>query len=249
MLGKFKPLIFLLIPLFIVIAAASEEDEIGKVTFPLGEVKISRDSGNQWETASLNCPVYNGDFIGTGAESRCEITMRDGSIIRLGEKSEMRFDRVEAKTDGLQRTANLAVGSIWTNLRKLKSDNKAIAVKTPTSVMAVRGTIFRAEAAADSSTSVLVYEGALDVKLTEELEKKVLEMEKRKPGPPKQIEGPQEIPGPYEVTLAEWKRIVAGMQINIRGDGKYHSFEFDPIEDAKIDWVGWNKERDSHLKR
>jgi hypothetical protein len=227
---------------------ASEESAIGQVTFPLGEVKISHNQGQQWDIASLNCPVFGNSMVKTGIESRCEISLRDGSIIRLGEQSMIKFDNIALKTDRLQGEAKLTMGSLWTNLRKLKSGDKAIAVKTPTSVMAVRGTVFRTQAEADSATSILVYEGALDVKLTEEMEKKILPLEKKKPGPPKQVEGPAPVPGPYEVTLEQWMRIVAGMQINVRKDGKYHSFQFDPQKDAGIEWVKWNRERDAILK-
>jgi hypothetical protein len=148
------------------------------------------------------------------------------------------------KSGRLSGSAKLASGSIWSNLQKLKSGDKAISVKTPTSVMAVRGTIFRADAEADSSTSVLVYDGAVDVRLSQEVENKILLEEKLKPGPPKKVPGPKQVPGPYEVTLKDWMRIVAGMQINIRNDGKYYSFKFDAQQDEENEWVKWNKERD-----
>ena len=229
--------------------AAENRQELGKITFPLGEVAISRDRGGLWQQALLNCVVYNTDIMKTGAESRCEISLKDGSVIRIGENTELAFDDIELKDNRLQGSARISAGQIWSNLQKLKSGDEALSVRTPTAVMAVRGTVFRANAEPDSSASVLVYEGQVDVKLTEEMEEKVLPEKKDRSGAPRRIEGPQQVHGPYEVTLEEWQRIVAGMQINIRKDGKYYSFNFDPEADAALDWVKWNKERDSLIQR
>ena len=243
---RLKYIALILIPLIIFVIAASDgSDEIGKVTFPLGAVKINHGVSDEWSVAKLNSKVFSKDRIKTGAESRCEVTLIDGSIMRIGEKSDMSFENIKIKDKRLSGSAKLTVGAVWSNLQKLQKSDKAVSIKTPTSVMAVRGTIFRTDAKDDSSTSVLVYQGALDVKLNQEMEEKVKSQEVRKPGPPQRTSGPKQIPGPYEVTLQEWQRIVAGMQINVRKDGKYHSFEFDPAKDAASDWVKWNKERDS----
>ena len=244
-----KYYLLILIPIVGLILSASQgNEELGKVTFPLGDVKICM-SGDDWAEAKLNTVVSTRNRIKTGVESRCEVTLIDGSIMRIGEKSDMSFENIQIKNKRLSGSAKLTVGAVWSNLQKLKKSDKAVSIKTPTSVMAVRGTIFRTDTGTDSSTSVLVYEGALDVKLTPEMETKVIRDEPRKPGPPKKTSGPKQVPGPYEVTLKEWQRIVAGMQINVRNDGKYHSFKFDPVKDAESDWVKWNKERDAAAGR
>ena len=56
---------------------------------------------------------------------------------------------------------------------------------------------------------------------------------------------PEEVPGPYEVTLEDWITIVEGIQINVRADGKYSMFEFDQAADAGLDFVRWNKDLDT----
>ena len=242
-------MLLLLIPLFLAIAATREYDEIGKITFPMGEVKVSHAGSTEMLTAELNAPVYAKDKICTGKESRCEVTLMDGSVIRIGENSIFDFDEVKVKDKKVQGKAKLKSGSIWSNLIRLSKSDESVQIQTPTSVMAVRGTVFRTDAGADSATSVLVYEGAVDVNLTQKMSDTVRSSEKRKPGPPQQVSGPKEVPGPYEVSLDEWMRIVAGMQINVRKDGKFHSFKFDAEADAQIDWVKWNKERDQAVQR
>ena len=53
------------------------------------------------------------------------------------------------------------------------------------------------------------------------------------------------MPGPYEVSLEDWIKLVEGWQINVRKDGKYSLFEFDKTADGELDFVKWNKERDT----
>ena len=224
-------------------------DEIGEISFILGEVTIiSADSAAE-KTAEISTCIRTGDKILTSEESRCEIRMYDDSVIRLGENSEFDVNEVTVKEKTLGGKAKLKKGSLWNNLIKLKTGDRSIKVKTPTSVMAVRGTVFRVDAQSESSTSVMVYEGAVDVRLSEEIEKTVRETQMSAPGPPTRVDGPSEVPGPYEVTLDEWKQIVAGMQIDVRNDGKYHHFEFDRAADSQNAWVKWNQERDRLLNR
>jgi hypothetical protein len=49
--------------------------------------------------------------------------------------------------------------------------------------------------------------------------------------------------------MREWFEIVkAQQQIVVRPDGSYAKSDFNPVEDAKLDWVQWNKARDAELK-
>ena len=58
-------------------------------------------------------------------------------------------------------------------------------------------------------------------------------------------QGPVQIQGPREVSLREWFEIIkAQQQIVVRPDGSYARSDFNLEEDAKLEWVQWNKERD-----
>jgi len=247
----FSRLLFLGVPALLIMysQAYAGSDEIGEISFILGEVTIISADSIAEKTAEINTCIRTGDKILTAEESRCEIKMKDDSVIRLGENSEFDVNEVTVKEKTLGGKAQLKRGSLWNNLIKLKTGDKSIKVKTPTSVMAVRGTVFRVDSQGDSSTSVLVYEGAVDVHLSEEVKRVVQQTQTRKSGPPSRVDGPSKVPGPYEVTLDQWKKIVAGMQIDVRNDGKYHHFEFDKAADSQNDWVRWNQERDRQLNR
>ncbi|HNY93051.1 MAG TPA: hypothetical protein PKM23_16125, partial [bacterium] len=68
-------------------------------------------------------------------------------------------------------------------------------------------------------------------------------------GPPQQVQGPVEVPGPFEVTLEEWQQIVRGQQIVVRKDGKFAKSLFDQRADSTDEWVKWNKELDAKAKK
>jgi len=247
----FSRLLILIVPAILILynQTFAGSDEIGAISFILGEVKIISTDNSAAKNAEINACIRTGDKILTSGESRCEIKMYDDSVIRLGENSEFDVNEVAVKEKTLGGKAKLKCGSLWNNLIKLKTGDKSIKVQTPTSVMAVRGTVFRVDSQGESSTSVLVYGGAVDVYLSEEVEKTVRDTQTRKPGPPSRVGGPSKVPGPYEVTLDQWMKIVAGMQIDVRSDGKYHHYEFDQAADAQTDWVKWNLERDGLLNR
>ena len=130
-----------------------------------------------------------------------------------------------------------------------------MAVRTPTAVAAIRGTKYRAKAGDDES-SVLVYEGKVDVnaaKNVTEARRQQMRQGFQPPGaapkftlgPVTEIQAPTQVAGPYEVSLEDWVSLVEGMQINVRKDGKYNMFKFDQDVDAGLDFVKWNKEQDA----
>jgi hypothetical protein len=102
-------------------------------------------------------------------------------------------------------------------------------------------------AGADSSTQVLVYNGNVEVSPAET--SGAQQGMGVVPGQPKQVQGPVQIQGPRQVSLGQWLEIVrAQQQIVIRPDGTYAKSDFSLEEDAKLEWVQWNQERDALLE-
>lgn len=219
---------------------------IGKINFILGkpgDVRIKHSKNKNWLNARLGMKVFNKDRLVTRKEARCEVLMTDGSIVRIGENTEFQItSSTTGKTSRKVETV-LKKGKIWANVRLLRGKNTDWRVKGPTAVCAVRGTIYRVNA--DSSTHVMVYDGEVEVGPRSDIPQK--ESAKPKSLQPYQVPGPTEIPPPYEVTLDEWVRIVAGFQIQVRPDGKYAKSRI-AASDEKLDWVQWNRKRDNALK-
>ena len=227
------------------------QQPFGKITLPLGKVDVST-AENKWSRAKPNQPVFEGNVIRTQVKSRCEITLTGGGRLRIGEQSELELNEADVKPMSKNFNANLKKGNIWVSAKAAFGEKKNIAVRTPTAVAAIRGTKYRAKAGDDES-SVLVYDGKVDVNqaknyIEERKEKRKGLAPKNTPfklGPVTEIKAPTQVSGPYEITLEEWVTLAEGMQINIRKDGKYSMFEFDQSADGDLDFVKWNKEQDA----
>ena len=229
--------------------SAQGKQLFGKVTFPLGDVQVQVAKTPDWTKAAMNQELFVGDRLKTAVKSRCEITLNGGGKFRIAEKSEVLL--TEAKVTALKKDfgATVTRGQVWVAAKAAFGETKNVAVRTPTAVAAIRGTKYRAVAGEEES-SVLVYDGKVDVNWAQGLDQSEEDQQGDSGGPirliqPTEVAPPEEVPGPYEVTLEDWITIVEGIQINVRADGKYSMFEFDQAADAGLDFVRWNKDLDT----
>lgn len=221
----------------------------GRITFPLGTVEVQKSQAPEWTAAQMRQEVFAGDKVRTQAKSRCEITLNGGGKFRIGEKSEVELTSATVTPLKKDFKAKVNAGQVWVAAKAAFGETKSVTVRTPTAVAAIRGTKYRA-VAGDEESSILVYDGKVDVNWAESVDE---DRQGQAPGQPQQfkigapteVAAPEEVPGPYEVTLEDWITLVEGMQINVRQDGKYSMFEFDQAVDADLDFVRWNKERDA----
>ena len=235
------PLLLMVIILMTGFIPASHTS-IGKINFILGssnDVTIKRAGQPDWQNAKLYSPIYNGDQIKTKKESRCETKLNEQGVIRIGENTTFTF-----QNDQINKNFNAEIvnGRLWANIQKL-SRRSHFQVRTPTAVCSIRGTIYRIDA--DSSTKVMVYQGSVDVGPLWAVKTDTSSSREQKSyQPPFEVPGPTQVPGPFEVSLEQWVRIVAGQQIEVRADGKYYQSKIDQQLDQEDDWVKWNRERD-----
>ena len=240
-------LITLIIP-FILFTQVSLAAEFGKITLPLGKVEVLTAGSEDWSRAMPRQALNVNDQIRTATKSRCEITLTGGGKVRIGENSDLVLTEANVKPMVKNFNATLKKGNAWVSAKAAFGEKKNVSIRTPTAVAAIRGTVYRTEAGEDES-SVLVYEGKVDVNQPSNMEQEQQETKpegkpKFKLGPVQEIQAPTEVPGPYEVSLEDWITLVEGMQINVRKDGKYNMFKFDQTVDAEDEFVQWNKELD-----
>ncbi len=225
----------------------AEPENIGEITFIIGQgkdVQIQHHS-DEWNDAEMGQKVYESDKIRTAKESRCEVTLTDNSLVRIGEESEFVFTSVAIQENSSKSKSELLKGKIWLNINPITNKKSGFQVKTPTAVCAVRGTIFRIDS--DQSTTCSVYQGAVDVG-PNSYWNPVANVPQTHSLKPVEVPGPYEIPPPFEVTLEEWVRIVQGFQVTVRADGKFAKSKIDEEVDEALDWVKWNQERDESIK-
>lgn len=243
----YKHIVLIVISFFLFLSSAPpKSNAVGKISFVLKNVLVLEKGAKQFKQAGFQMPVRNGDRLETKKESRAELTFNDGSVVRIDELSIYTVEKADMKENSKEVESTLSIGKLWANVKRLVSNNDSWKLKSPAAVVAVRGTIYRMNAGADSSTQVLVYDG--NVAVSPAAPAGQPSMGAAPGGPPRQVSGPVQVAGPKEVSMETWFEIVkAQQQIVVRPDGTYAKSEFNLEEDAKLDWVQWNKERDKSL--
>jgi hypothetical protein len=218
--------------------AGAGADKIGQVSFVEGTASLVKE--NKEKALKVGAPIRAGDHLRTGADTQLEIRYANGSVIRIGEKSEVKLQGDE--------TPEVLKGRLWSNIQKVAKGG-TFQVKTPVATAAVRGTIFNVEvdsvknAAGDSakaSAHVALYEGKVDVGV-------------EKPGQGAGETGGwgavSEVSGPKEVSMQEWISLDPGQMIDVNWDGSYSSGKIDEKIDAVDKWIRFNQERDKLVVR
>jgi len=217
------------------------------VSYFYGNVAL-KEPPQEWNKAQLDQSVKEGEWLRTQTESRCELTIIDGTVIRIDESTNLQIEGLEVEGDPiLHLKLNVPLGRIWTNVKKLSKGSK-FNVKNPVVVAGVRGTVYSMDVLPDSSAKIKVYKGEVNVS-NEPLKKR---MEQKKGlGKVKQVPGPHQIKGPQEVSIEQWLVIVKAQQeMWISKTGRYSIKPFSIEKDIKKnEWAKWNIERDKSLKR
>jgi hypothetical protein len=68
-------------------AAPTSDSAVGRISYIHGDVSTQHSGSNDWAAATLNTPVVNGDRISTSSNSRAEIELDHGNILRLSDQS------------------------------------------------------------------------------------------------------------------------------------------------------------------
>lgn len=223
---------------------------IGNISFLLGafnDVTILHDGDGTWISAKLKMDVLRGDLVQTRAESRCEVKLHDGSVVRIGERTLFDFEKSQVSGSGKTVNATVRQGKIWANVTRLSPNRDRFEIKSPTAVCAIRGTTYRMEA--DSTTRVAVYQGNVEVGPTDSLRSVIQRQGGRPPGPPQRVPGPTQVPGPFQISLEQWVRLVQGNQLEVRRDGRYAVTPINTAAEQQVDWIQWNLQRDRLLGR
>ncbi len=142
--------ILLTIIIVLALAGALYCDEIMRtatVTQINGEVMVKDPGGiRPWEKAKVGDVLAEGSFIKTGIGSTAVIGVDDGktALINISEKSLVSFAKLtKDRLSGMKNTLlELSVGQIVIKAERLDTPDSKFEVKTPTSVVGVRGTKF-----------------------------------------------------------------------------------------------------------
>lgn len=102
-----------------------------------GTAEVKYENSNEWTTARSGMAVKEGMTIRTLADSKAVMILRDSSVTRLDENTEININNLDKSSVSIVQAA----GQTWTRLLKLSGiDNYEI--ETPDAIATVRGTAF-----------------------------------------------------------------------------------------------------------
>jgi len=144
----------------------------------------------------------------------------------------------------------ISLGRVWVKVSKFFNPASRTEVKTPTVIAGVQGTIYQLSVAPDQSTTIQVYEGAVNVynpfpPVPPAVPGAPTEVQK-----PREVPGPQEVRGPTAVSREEWTQIVLHpfQEITVTGREVPQPKPFRPGIGRQNEWDRWNEERDQDFK-
>jgi hypothetical protein len=126
-----------------VFAVTSFANDVGQIKNVRGSVQLERDGKRVAATPGMG--VRQSDVLVTGADGSAGVTFLDNSLLSIGPGSELAIEHYsfDSTTHAGRFDANLKRGTLGVvSGRMVKQSPEAMKVRTPSSIMGVRGTEF-----------------------------------------------------------------------------------------------------------
>ena len=130
------------------IAVAAAADDAGRVKVLKGAVTIER--AGQSLPATVGMRLQEGDVIKTGRDGAAGVTFNDDSLLSIGPDSALAIDRFafDSTTHAGRFDTSLRQGTLSAVSGKIaRQSPEAMKVRTPSTILGVRGTEFVVRAA------------------------------------------------------------------------------------------------------
>jgi hypothetical protein len=129
-----------------------------RFSFIRGDVQVRTEDTEDWVPASINMPLREGDRIWVPEDGMAELQAKDGSYLRLADKSALEILTLDR--DSYQ--TYLTEGRLYANFRGSK--DSLIQIETPTSsVRAYERSTFNVDVQERGPVNVSVFQGEVDV--------------------------------------------------------------------------------------
>ena len=136
--------------------------DIMRVSLLEGEVQIYTEETGEWVPASINMPIKEGDRIWAADRGRVELNFKDGTYLRLDQKSAL--DVLNAEKDSYQ--LHLSTGRLFANYKG--RDNALLQIDTPeSSVRAYEKSKFRMDVFDSGRTEITNFRGTIQAESRE----------------------------------------------------------------------------------
>ncbi len=116
---------------------------VARISFLKGDAQIRRADGGDWERATLNLPIVEGDEITTSGDARLEIQFDNNQHLRLAENAYLKI--VQLKDEGI--AISLSLGTMSVTIKRFDKDKSFFEVDAPKTTIAVqKAGVYRVDA-------------------------------------------------------------------------------------------------------
>ena len=107
---------------------------VARISFLRGDVKVRRSDSDEWEAATLNLPVVEGDELTTGDDGRVELQFGARTHLRADRNSYLQIKQLS--DEGV--AVSVSAGSATARLRKFEGDKEFFEMDAPGTTVAVQ---------------------------------------------------------------------------------------------------------------
>jgi len=158
-LAKFLAMLLLVVPMHGAWAA-----EAGRISVVEGKADILRAGQGPAAAAKVGDAVNEKDVLRTKRRSRLEVTMTDGSQLKLSELTQIEISKYASAGDQPDSLINATRGQVRAIVSETFAKRKeSFRVKTPTALVGVQGTDFAVQIQTNLSL-IMVYKGVVSAK-------------------------------------------------------------------------------------
>lgn len=141
--------------------------EPASVTALSGVVDISSDGGKTWKPAGQGMAVAANDVLRSGAASRAEITLANGTVLLLSESSQLTASRLEVnRKSGARRTQlKVIIGEVLGEIvpKDEKKKEESFDIDSGKSSISIRGTVLKVGVSYEGASRISMFEGKTEV--------------------------------------------------------------------------------------
>jgi hypothetical protein len=149
----------LVLPFLVPNVALAQSDDgagigVARISLIAGSVAVQRGDAAAPSAAVINAPVLGGDYLTTGDDSRAEVQIDGGTVVRLGRNVQMRFTHLDTDARAIQ----VAEGTV--ELRLMRGTDGRSDIDTPSITVRPRlSGSYRVSVTGDGRTLVTVRSG------------------------------------------------------------------------------------------
>ncbi|MBU0694475.1 MAG: FecR domain-containing protein [Candidatus Omnitrophica bacterium] len=141
--------ILFLIVNFVSWGFAEDVKRVSKVIDVSGKVIVKPSGEKGWIPVQKGMIISEGDILKTKVNSWALLNLNgsgETATVEVEENSQLAFTELTKDDQGVEKTfLDLALGKLLIEAKKLESEKSKFEVKTPTSIVGVRGTTFAIE--------------------------------------------------------------------------------------------------------